>query len=133
MGEARTMGADWVPGVISGGILSGLGALYSWRVSSAKGEGKGEAESSKLESESAALRQDIRDLRQDLRDGAAELRSLNSMLLKLQASQDVVNVMNGKALESLARKQDELAAIVGDHSGTLGILTELVKKKGLIE
>ena len=120
---------DWAPGA----ALAAIGSLLSWRVASAKTEGSTGTEVRQLERDGSGLRQDIRDLRQELRDGASELRSLSAMLLKLQASQDVVNVMNAKALEAISRKQDGIADIVSDHSATLRILTELLKKKGLLD
>ena len=133
MGATRTMSAEWLPGAAVAAVMSGVGALLSWRVASAKQEGSGESEIKQLEHESTGLRQDIRDLRDDLRSGAAELRALNSMLVKLQASQDVVNVMNAKAMEAIAKKQESHGETISDHAATLRILTELLKRKGLLE
>lgn len=127
------MSWEFLPGAAAGAVMSGIGALLSWRIASAKTEAADDKDLHQLKDEGRGLRQDIRDLRQELRDGASELRSLNAMLLKLQASQDVVNVMNSKALESLALKQVAHAEAISDHAATLKILSQLLQKKGLLE
>lgn len=120
---------DWTPGA----AIAALGSYFSWRVASAKREGTEDATFKSLDKEDAGLRQDIRDLRDELRSTATELRSVGALALKLQASQDVVNVMTAKALEGISRKQDEQAATIASHGGTLELLSELLKKKGMLE
>jgi hypothetical protein len=133
MGETRHMSADWMPGAAVAAVMSGVGALLNWRVASAKKEGRGETEIKQLETEGTGLRQDMRDLREDLRAGAAEMRSLNALVIKLQASQDVLNHMQAKALDAICAKQEEHAKLIGDVFQSMAVVNELLKRKGMFE
>ena len=127
------MSADWMPGAAVAAVMSGVGALLNWRVASAKKEGRGETEIKQLETDGTGLRQDMRDLREDLRAGAAEMRSLNALVIKLQASQDVLNHMQTKGLESVVRKQEEHGALLNDVCGSMRIVNELLRRKGFLD
>jgi hypothetical protein len=133
MGATRHMSADWLPGAAVAAVMSGVGSLLSWRVASAQKEGRGETEIRQLESEGTGLRQDIRDLREDLRAGAAEMRSLNALVIKLQASQDVLNHMQAKALDAICQRQEEHGRLIADNAKSMAIVNELLKQKGMME
>ena len=131
------MSADWVPGVVAGAFMSGVGSLLAWRVASSKRDGEVDTELSHLDrdasKEGTTLRDELRNLRTDLKENSAALQKVSDLAIALQSRQDVVNVMNAKTLEAIAVKQDNHGALLSDHGATLRILTELLKRKGLLE
>jgi hypothetical protein len=122
-------GADWIPGVGVGFFGSALAWLLSWRINSAHGEGINEAEHVRLSDSDEGLRQDMHDLRDELRGAAAELRGVAAATAKLQASQDVVNKVTAKAIESLELKMENHDRAISDHAATLRLVTELLTKR----
>ena len=124
---------DWVPVAGVGVIMSTATGLLAWRIGSATKEGQDGATLKQLDTEDRGLRQDIRDLRDELRSSTKELQKVSDLALAFKSSQDVVNVMQSKATESIAKKLDEHADIINDHSATLRILQELLTRNGLLK
>jgi uncharacterized protein (DUF3084 family) len=75
------------------------------------------------------LREDLKDLRDQLRLAVAEMHSVASETARLQASQDVVNKVTAKALESIETKMDKHEQAISDHAATLRLVTELLTKR----
>lgn len=118
----------WEPGV-GMGFLGSIGAwLLSWRVSAAKQEGQAKADAVRIQERDDGFREDIRGLRDELRDGVAELRAVSAVTSKLQASQDVVNQVTARTLESIISKQDAHAEKIADHTSAIKLLTELITR-----
>jgi hypothetical protein len=61
-----------------------------------------------------------------------ELRTLGSATMKLSASQDVVNSVTSKALESIIAKMDRHEEKLADHASTLKLLTEVVMSRSKV-
>jgi hypothetical protein len=61
-----------------------------------------------------------------------ELRTLGSATMKLSASQDVVNSVTSKALESIILKMDRHEEKLADHASTLKLLTEVVMARSKV-
>lgn len=111
-----TMSADWVPGAGVGFLGSIAAWLLSWRVASARDEGKAGADTARIQERDDGFREDIRGLRDELRAGITELRAVSGVTAKLQASQDVVNAVTARALEGIVAKQDAHAEKIADHT-----------------
>lgn len=126
------MSADWIP-VGSLGVISSVVAwLVAWRVSAARSEGRSDAQHDAEDAKDTSVKQDIRDLRNEVRATMEELRTLGSAIMKLSASQDVVNAMTSKALESLVAKMDRHEEKLADHASTLKLLTEVVMTRSKV-
>ena len=126
------MSADWIP-VGSLGVISSVVAwLVAWRVSAARSEGRSDAQHDAEDAKDTSVKQDIRDLRNEVRATMEELRSLGAATVKLSASQDVVNSVTSKALESIILKMDRHEERLADHASTLKLLTEVVMARSKV-
>ena len=126
------MAADWIP-VGSLGVVSSVAAwLIAWRVSAARSEGRSDAQHDAEALKDTTVKEDIRDLRNEVRATMEELRTLGSATMKLSASQDVVNSVTSKALESLVAKMDRHEEKLADHASTLKLLTEVVMSRSKV-
>ena len=126
------MSADWIP-VGSLGVISSVVAwLVAWRVSAARSEGRSDAQHDAEDAKDTSVKQDIRDLRNEVRATMEELRTLGSATIKLSASQDVVNSVTSKALESIILKMDRHEEKLADHASTLKLLTEVVMARSKV-
>ena len=126
------MAADWIP-VGSLGVVSSVVAwLIAWRVSAARSEGHSDAQHDAEALKDTTVKEDIRDLRNEVRATMEELRTLGSATMKLSASQDVVNSVTSKALESLVAKMDRHEEKLADHASTLKLLTEVVMSRSKV-
>lgn len=133
MGDTRTMSADWVPGAVVAAFMSGVGALFNWRIASSKREGTEDVTLAQLDKQDGGLRGELAALRVDLKENSSALTKVSDLAIALQSRQDVVNIMNAKTLEAVTNKQDAQGALLSDHGATLRILTDLLKRKGLLE
>ena len=143
-GDTATMSADWLP-AFAAGTIGSIGAwLLSWRIASAKAEGKGDADEKRADELRTAdgkradelrtadakraddLRQDLRELKEDWRAGIDQVQRLSDDMARLQSAQNVVNGMQAKALEGLCAKQDQHADKLADHASTLKLVTGMV-------
>jgi hypothetical protein len=120
---------DWIPAGVTGLVASVGGWLLSWRISSAKQDGRHEAEGIAREDRDEGFRQDLRDFRDEFRAGVAEMRTVSVATSKLQASQDVVNQVTAKAIESLVGRLDRHEEKLNDHAATLKLVTELLTRE----
>jgi hypothetical protein len=126
------MSADWIP-VGSLGVISSVVAwLVAWRVSAARSEGRSDAQHDAEDAKDTSVKQDIRDLRNEVRATMEELRTLGAATVKLSASQDVVNSVTSKALESIIGKMDRHEEKLADHASTLKLLTEVVMARSKV-
>lgn len=126
------MSADWIP-VGSLGVISSVVAwLVAWRVSAARSEGRSDAQHDAEDAKDTSVKQDIRDLRNEVRATMEELRTLGAATVKLSASQDVVNSVTSKALESIILKMDRHEEKLADHASTLKLLTEVVMARSKV-
>jgi hypothetical protein len=121
------MANDWIPWG-AGVVVSAVSWVVSWRIASAKSEGKTDAEIAAQEEQGTGLRQDIRDLRDDVRAGLAEMRTQATNFTALQASQDKVNVYTAEAIKAIVSKQERQEEKLNDHAAALRLLTELVTR-----
>ena len=129
VGVHKTMSADWVPGA-GIGFLGSVGAwLLSWRVNSAKSEGRQETQMTRLADSDDGLREDLHELRDELKQAVTELRTVAGETAKLQASQDVVNKVTAKAIEALELKMENHDRALSDHAATLRLVTEILTKR----
>jgi hypothetical protein len=112
------MPSDWIPGAGVGVLGSVVAWLLSWRIATARGEER-----------LAAMQTDLRDLKDDFRAGMSEVRSFADATARLQSSQNVVNSVTAKSIETMCDKQDKLESTVADHTATLRLLTEVVMSK----
>jgi hypothetical protein len=139
-GAEHTMSTDWIPGAGVGLVGSAIAWLLSWRINSAKLEGQSEAKEkadtvlsdARAKAEmvrSDDLRADLRVMRDDWRQGIDRVGELAANISALQSSQNVVNTMTSKAIDSMCDKQDRLEQVVADHTATLRLLTEVVMSK----
>jgi phage shock protein A len=131
------MTIDWIPTVGIGSIPAVLAWLLSWRLASERERVKAEALEKRLDGHEQAQeetdegwRQEIHDFREDWKSGMSELRAVAASIAKLQASQDVVNQVTAKALESISDRLDKHEEKISDHGATIKLLTELVTRKG---
>jgi hypothetical protein len=104
----------------------------AWRVSAARSEGRSDAQHDAEDAKDTSVKQDIRDLRNEVRATMEELRTLGSATIKLSASQDVVNSVTSKALESIILKMDRHEEKLADHASTLKLLTEVVMARSKV-
>jgi hypothetical protein len=104
----------------------------AWRVSAARSEGRSDAQHDAEDAKDTSVKQDIRDLRNEVRATMEELRSLGAATVKLSASQDVVNSVTSKALESIILKMDRHEEKLADHASTLKLLTEVVMARSKV-
>jgi hypothetical protein len=104
----------------------------AWRVSAARSEGRSDAQHDAEDAKDTSVKQDIRDLRNEVRATMEELRTLGSATMKLSASQDVVNSVTSKALESIILKMDRHEEKLADHASTLKLLTEVVMARSKV-
>lgn len=137
MTKEHTLSTDWIPGAGVGLIGSAVAWLLSWRISAAKMEGsieaKEKAEVVLLDARAKAemirsddLRADLRDLKEDWRAGIADVKRLAENVAAVQASQNVVNAVTAKALESLTEKMDRHEACLADHTNTIRMIVDKV-------
>jgi hypothetical protein len=114
----------------------------SWRVSDGIREGRSDSLEKAQTKNADGLRQDLRDLREEVRGAMGgfreevrnalnELRGVAVLTSKLQASQDVVNNVTARAIESIMDKIDRLETVTSDHGSTLKLITELVTRQGV--
>jgi hypothetical protein len=101
-------------------------------VSAARSEGRSDAQHDAEDAKDTSVKQDIRDLRNEVRATMEELRTLGSATMKLSASQDVVNSVTSKALESIILKMDRHEEKLADHASTLKLLTEVVMARSKV-
>jgi hypothetical protein len=104
----------------------------AWRVSAARSEGRSDAQHDAEDAKDTSVKEDIRDLRNEVRATMEELRTLGSATIKLSASQDVVNSVTSKALESIILKMDRHEEKLADHASTLKLLTEVVMARSKV-
>jgi hypothetical protein len=104
----------------------------AWRVSAARSEGRSDAQHDAEDAKDTSVKQDIRDLRNEVRATMEELRTLGAATVKLSASQDVVNSVTSKALESIILKMDRHEEKLADHASTLKLLTEVVMARSKV-
>jgi hypothetical protein len=104
----------------------------AWRVSAARSEGRSDAQHDAEDAKDTSVKQDIRDLRNEVRATMEELRILGAATVKLSASQDVVNSVTSKALESIILKMDRHEEKLADHASTLKLLTEVVMARSKV-
>jgi hypothetical protein len=101
-------------------------------VSAARSEGRSDAQHDAEDAKDTSVKQDIRDLRNEVRATMEELRTLGAATVKLSASQDVVNSVTSKALESIILKMDRHEEKLADHASTLKLLTEVVMARSKV-
>jgi hypothetical protein len=118
----HTMSTDWIPGAAVGVVSGFLSWLLGWRINSAKGDAQSEERLSGMQA-------DIREIRDDFKAGMIEVRSFADLAARLQSSQNVVNQVTAKSLESICEKQERIESTVADHTATLRLLTEVVMTK----
>lgn len=126
-GEPPT--SSWLPGIIFGivGVIGGIWSwILNWRIKSAKEEGKTEVERERLEDRDDGFREDIRALRDELKDGISELRAVAAATARLQGSQDVVNAVTAKAIESISLKMEAHAEKLANHEADIRLITRLL-------
>jgi hypothetical protein len=121
--------SDWIPGAGVGLIGSAIAWLLSWRIASAKNEGKTEAQEKADVVRAADIRQDLRDMKEDWRTGIASVQKVSDNVLSLQAKQNTVNEFTAKALESLTEKSDRHEQMLADHASTLRLMTDVLMRK----
>jgi hypothetical protein len=126
------MAADWIPFGSLGVVSSVVAWLIAWRVSAAHSEGRSDAQHDAEALKDTTVKEDIRDLRNEVRATMEELRTLGSATIKLSASQDVVNSVTSKALESIIAKMDRHEEKLADHASTLKLLTEVVMSRSKV-
>jgi hypothetical protein len=125
----HTMSAEWLPGAGLGLIGSAVAWLLSWRINTAKKDGRTEAAVEAAEDRDEGFRENLRDMRDEWRAGIAEVRTLAMITAKLQASQEVVNTVTAKALDAITSKLDAHQEKLNDHSATLKLVTELLTRE----
>ena len=123
------MSADWIPPAAVGLGASITAWFVSWFVATAKSETRSDDALKRIDEGSAGLRQDIRDLREDLKANVLEFRAVSDATNKLQASQNVVNQVTGRALEGISEKLYRHDAALADHASSLKLITELVTRR----
>jgi type VI protein secretion system component VasK len=126
------MNADWLPVGGLGIISSAVAWLISWRVSTARSEGRSAAERVSQDARDSSVKDDIHGLRGDIHEAMEEVRTLAAQTTKLSASQDVVNRVTGQAMESIITKLDRHEGQLSDHSGSLKLLTEIVMSRSKV-
>jgi len=135
-GEATTMSTDWMPGAAVGLGGSFIAWLLSWRLNSARIEGKSEAAFAAQEKTDAAremrgedLRRDLQELKEDWRAGIAQVNRLAENIASLQSAQNAVNGYTAKAIETLTDKLDRHESQLADHGSTLRLLTNAITSR----
>jgi hypothetical protein len=93
--------------IVGSGSVAGMVSLLAWRIAAARTEGRSEAEQAAHAQNIQALREEIAEARKEFRAGLAELHTVASLTAQLKSSQDVVNVMNAKAFESIVSRLDK--------------------------
>jgi signal transduction histidine kinase len=124
------MSTDWIPGAGIGVIGSVTAWVLGWRITTAKWEGRAEAQRQADFERTEDLRKDLRDLKEDWRSGISDVRKLAENMASVQSSQNVVNAVTAKAIESLTDKLDRHEACLADHTTTIRLLVDRVMSKG---
>ena len=123
------MSADWIPGV-GIGFIGLLGSIAAWWRAGGKREGATEMQMDKLASSDDGLRDDMHSICIRLDDVAKEMRMVSAQTGSFIASQDVVNRVTSRALESLETKLEKHDSAISDHAATLRLVTELLTRRG---
>ena len=134
------MSSDWMPGAAVGLGGSFIAWLLSWRLNSARIEGKSEAAAAAQEKTEAArelrgddLRRDLQELKEDWRAGIAQVNRLAENIASLQSAQNAVNGYTAKAIEGLSEKMDRHDAQLADHASTLRLLTSAITTRQQVD
>ena len=64
----------------------------------------------------------------DLTAVVSELKTFSAMVIRLQSSQDVTNVMTAKALDAVLNRCDRMEHRIAEHEQTAGLMTELLEQ-----
>jgi hypothetical protein len=133
------MALEWLPGALiaaAGGGLSWWKASDIARIELEKSLAVAKVELAKsieqLKSDLAvSSRMSERtddEFKRDLYAALNELRGVTLTIAKLTSGQDVINAMNGKALESIVRKQEEHDKAIAEIRTTTSLITEWFRK-----
>lgn len=122
--------ADWIPGAATGLLGSFVAWIAAWRIAAARAEGKQEAEDAGnevlREVQAKQVTDALQDLREDWKTGMQEIREMSDKHTQLQASQNVVNAITQKTLESMTAKIEAHATQLADQGSTIRLLVDKV-------
>lgn len=130
---------EWLPGALL--AIAGGGASW-WKASEvARGELEKSVAVAKIELAksieqiknelAAGARSSERnddEFKRDLYDAVKELRAVTVTLATLTSGQSVINAVNAKALEAIARKQEEHDKTLAELGATTTLITEWLKR-----
>lgn len=157
-GNSETMSTDWVPSAGFGVVSTFLAWIVSWRVSNSKLEGKLQAEGENAEAVRIAgvkradeiraadskradelraadaqradeLRKEFQSLKDAWFSGIERVQELSDNMARLQSSQNVLNEMSSKRLESLTDKVERHGEMLADHTSSIRLLIDKVMSK----
>lgn len=90
------------------------------------GEDRWDREEIRITRDDASIRSELKELKGDIRGAVSELHLLGTMLQRIQGEQNAINIVTGKALESLLNKIAENTHNIDQNASLLIAHTKIV-------
>ena len=114
------------------GVGGGVGILASMVMDWAKRSRSGEITAAVFQERIDGLKKELatskEDSAGDMETIVRELKVFSEMVVRLQSSQDVVNAVTAKALDSIAKKTESYDHMLSEIRTTQGMLGELLRE-----
>ena len=132
MAEARTQDMDIAQILTTAGVGGGMGLLVNMVMDWGKRRRASDISEAVFQERLAVLKREMdaaqQDADGDLETIVKELKVFSEMVIKLQSSQDVINAVTAKALDSIAKKTESYDHMLSEIRTTQGMLGELLRE-----
>ena len=132
MAEPRTSDMDITQILTTAGVGGGVGVLASMVTDWARRRRSSDISEAVFEERLQTLKEEVNRAKSvadgDLMGVVGELKTFSAMVIRLQSSQDVTNVMTAKALESILARCDRLDHRISEHEQSTGLMSELLEQ-----
>ena len=130
MAEPRKSDMDITQILTTAGVGGGVGVLASMATDWVRRQRSGDISSAVFEERLKALKEEVTRAKTvadgDLLSVVNELKTFSAMVIRLQSSQDITNVMTAKALDAVLNRCDKIEHRMSEHEQSAGLMSELL-------
>ena len=130
MAEPRISDMDITQILTTAGVGGGVGVLASMATDWVRRQRSGDISSAVFEERLKTLKEEVSRAKAvadtDLMSVVTELKTFSAMVIRLQSSQDVTNVMTAKALDAVLNRCDKIEHRMSEHEQSAGLMSELL-------